>query len=73
MDQELNFYSTTPNPAIPELSQKEQEQLMIENEELFMRFARTNTEIERIETQMSEIKKLQDTFAEKVCLSYIYF
>uniref|UniRef100_A0AC34FHV1 Syntaxin-18 n=1 Tax=Panagrolaimus sp. ES5 TaxID=591445 RepID=A0AC34FHV1_9BILA len=49
-----------------ELSKEEQAQLLAENEELFIRFARTNTEIEKIETQMTEIKKLQDTFAEKI-------
>lgn len=56
------------DPVTPdiELSKEEQEQLMIENEELYQRFARTNTDIQRIETQMNEIKRLQDTFAEKV-------
>uniref|UniRef100_A0A914Q278 Syntaxin-18 n=1 Tax=Panagrolaimus davidi TaxID=227884 RepID=A0A914Q278_9BILA len=66
LEQEIHFQSTNSNSGLAELSKDEQAQLLAENEELFIRFARTNTEIEKIESQMTEIKKLQDTFAEKV-------
>uniref|UniRef100_A0A914Z754 Syntaxin-18 n=1 Tax=Panagrolaimus superbus TaxID=310955 RepID=A0A914Z754_9BILA len=65
-EQEIHFESTNSDHGLTELSKEEQAQLLAENEELFIRFARTNTEIEKIETQMAEIKKLQDTFAEKI-------
>lgn len=49
-----------------ELSRIEQEQLMAENKKLFNKCARTNEAILEIGSQLSEIQRLQDTFAEKV-------
>uniref|UniRef100_A0A7E4VWZ2 Syntaxin-18_N domain-containing protein n=1 Tax=Panagrellus redivivus TaxID=6233 RepID=A0A7E4VWZ2_PANRE len=65
-DAEIHETHYAPDEPLLELSEQEQEQLLIENEQMFLRFSRTNTEIQKIETQMSEIKRLQDTFAEKV-------
>lgn len=49
-----------------ELSRIEQEQLMAENKKLFNKCARTNEAILEIGSQLSEIQRLQDTFAEKI-------
>uniref|UniRef100_A0A914HQW6 Syntaxin-18 n=1 Tax=Globodera rostochiensis TaxID=31243 RepID=A0A914HQW6_GLORO len=44
----------------------EQAQLLEENKKLFERFTATDSELVRIETQMSEIQRLQGIFAEKI-------
>ena len=62
---EIHAPKSESEPVI-NLSKAEQEQLMAENEELFVKLSRTHNEIKKIETQMNEIKRLQDTFAEKV-------
>lgn len=59
------FYDKTI-PVLKELTKNEQSQLMVENRNLIERFLHTNSEIIHIEKQMSEIQKLQNTFAEKV-------
>ncbi|KAL3088657.1 hypothetical protein niasHT_023275 [Heterodera trifolii] len=49
-----------------EQSKAEQSQLLEENRKLFERFTTTDAELSRIETQMSEIQRLQGIFAEKI-------
>lgn len=60
------FGETIPVIKTFELSKHEQSQLMAENKTLIERFSHTNSNILHIERQMSEIQKLQNTFAEKV-------
>uniref|UniRef100_A0A915CL07 Uncharacterized protein n=1 Tax=Ditylenchus dipsaci TaxID=166011 RepID=A0A915CL07_9BILA len=49
-----------------DLSKVEQDQLMAENKGLYQRMSHSNTEIMRIESQLVEIQKLQNTFTEKL-------
>ncbi|MFH4973789.1 hypothetical protein AB6A40_000498 [Gnathostoma spinigerum] len=52
--------------SINSLSEEELTQLMAENEKLFSKATQTHSDIAKIERQMNEIQKLQETFAEKV-------
>lgn len=63
---ELDREIQSTSPEMPHLTEKEQEQLMAENQQLFFKFSKTNNEIQKIESQMHEINRLQDTFTEKV-------
>lgn len=62
LDREIQSFS----PEMLKLTEKEQEQLLAENQELFFKFSKTNNEIQKIENQMHEINRLQNTFAEKI-------
>lgn len=48
------------------LNDKEKLQLTIENEQLFNKLAQVDGNMQRIEKQMADIQRLQETFAEKV-------
>ncbi|KAK5967102.1 hypothetical protein GCK32_011988 [Trichostrongylus colubriformis] len=48
------------------LSPQERMQLMAENERIYDRFSHMHAQIEGLETQITEIQRLQETFAEKI-------
>ncbi|XGW02121.1 hypothetical protein V3C99_014288, partial [Haemonchus contortus] len=48
------------------LTPQERTQLMAENETLYERYTHMHSQIEGLETQISEIQRLQETFAEKI-------
>ena len=53
-------------PKEDELSKSEQLQMLTENKELIERYAHNDTELDRIESNLAEIQRLQNTFTEKV-------
>ncbi|EPB66885.1 hypothetical protein ANCCEY_14025 [Ancylostoma ceylanicum] len=55
------FISEFSNPATLDNAQ-----LMAENERMFERFSHVHAHIEGLETQITEIQRLQEAFAEKV-------
>lgn len=52
--------------ALEGISEEERIQLCAENEQLFAKLSHANSDIENVEKQLSEIYRLQETFAEKV-------
>ncbi|KIH66834.1 hypothetical protein ANCDUO_02839 [Ancylostoma duodenale] len=44
---------------------------MAENERMFERFSHVHSHIEGLETQITEIQRLQEAFAEKVCFIFV--
>ncbi|VDK35277.1 unnamed protein product [Anisakis simplex] len=51
---------------VEHLTEKENVQLMAENEKLYSKLAQVDSDVLRIEKQMNQIHRLQETFAEKV-------
>jgi hypothetical protein len=56
---------------LEQLDPAEQQQLSMENQHLLERFIQRNSEIEQIEGQFAELQRLQQTFVEKVNLSFL--
>lgn len=53
-------------PSLDDLDNDERAQLMAENDRLYSRSLQVDSDIQKLEKQMTELHRLQETFAEKV-------
>ncbi|VDN29575.1 unnamed protein product [Cylicostephanus goldi] len=65
-ENEVKFSAADTQSELSNLSPQDRTQLMVENERMFDRFSHVHAQIEGLETQITEIQRLQEAFAEKV-------